>query len=52
MNAEADTLRRNLKRYRFLLDLSVDRPVVSALQELIEETESRLRSIEQAKAPD
>ena len=52
MNAEADKLRRNLKRYRFLLDLSVDRPVVSALKELIEEAEVRLRASERAKAPD
>lgn len=46
MNPEADKLRRDLKRYRFLLSLSVDTRVVDVLQELIREAQERLRAIE------
>jgi hypothetical protein len=48
MESEADSLRQDLKRYRFLVLHNTDRQVAAVLHELIAEAEARLRALEPA----
>lgn len=44
---EADKLRWDLDRFRYLLSYNTDRRVVESLRELIAEAEARLHAIEE-----
>jgi len=46
-----DKLRRDLKRYRFLLGANTDQQADHVIRELIAEAEARLRAFEAITAP-
>ncbi|HEV2550155.1 MAG TPA: hypothetical protein VGU20_22785 [Stellaceae bacterium] len=51
MDSEIDKLRRDLKRYRFLLGANSDQHADQVIRELIADTEARLRALEAVIAP-
>ncbi len=50
METEIDKLRRDLRRYRYLLSRTTDAGATKALMDLIAEAEARLHAIEQGGA--
>jgi hypothetical protein len=51
MEREMDKLRRDLKRYRFLLGANTDQQADQVIRELNAEAEARLRAFEAITAP-
>jgi len=51
MEREIDNLRRDLKRYRFLLGANTDPQADQVIRDLIADAEARLRALEAVTAP-
>ncbi len=51
MEREIDNLRRDLKRYRFLLGANTDSQADQVIRDLIADAEARLRALEAVTAP-